>query len=519
MKRFALALLVLAVLATPARAEVQRYAIIIGNNIGSKRRTPLRFAESDAKKMFAVLTAAGHFSQRDTVLHLGASANEVWQSLQRTERTLERRAAKGAARSLLLIYYSGHASRTALELGASTLPFAKLRAFIKRCKATVRVAVIDACQSGQLVASKGGTPGPGYRISLADHMSSKGYAIITSSTESELSQESAAVRGSTFTHHFVSALRGAADDSGDDKVTLDEAYRYAYSRTVAHTAAQLGGGQHPMYDFKLSGRGDIVLTQPKTLRSGLRFRARRGGRLLVLSKDRERVIGEFAARSGAALRVALRPGDYWVYLVARRNVLRGKVSVRADQLQDLGEAALSRFTPRTSVAKGGLFAPAPMHRVSGGFLVRRMPLDGAVLAFGGALSYGIEFPNDLQPAITITAATAPDAGLSEGYFEVGAHLGASYTWLRAWRQRLAFYVELRAGYELLGQAKRDDQARYTSSFSYFGGAGVRFPIASRLGAQIGGGAGGRLFELRGQGWQHRLDLQAVASLLWQWSFR
>ena len=85
--------------------------------------------------------------------------------------------------------------------------------------------------------------------------------------------------------------------------------------------------------------------------------------------------------------------------------------------------------------------------------------------------------------------------------------------------KVCAYVELRAGYELLGQAKRDDQARYTSSFSYFGGAGVRFPIASRLGAQIGGGAGGRLFELRGQGWQHRLDLQAVASLLWQWSVR
>jgi len=502
-----------------ALADPGKLALVIGNNEGRAGRPPLRYAELDAKKTHDVLIGPGRFDRNSTILHQGATADQVWRSLQRLERTVARRKRQGAPRSLLLIYFSGHASKTALELGRTELSFARLRRFIKRSKADVRVAVIDACQSGQLVATKGGKPGPGYQISLSDHMASQGYAIITSSTADELSQESEAIRSSTFTHHFVSALRGAGDDSGDDKVTLAEAYRYAYSRTVAHTAANIGGGQHPMYDFKLSGRGDVVLTTPRAFRSGLRFTPRQRGKLLVLSGDRERVVGEFAARKGAPLRVALRPGSYWVYLIAGAKVRRARLMVTANRFRELSLGAFADHRPKASVAKGGLFAPRPIHRLGGGFLLRRAPIEGPLLAFGGAVSYGVELPMDLQPTITVTGAAAPDSGLSEGYYELGVHPGLSYTWLRFWRHRLAAYAELRVGYEFIAQASRDQQSRYTSSFSYYGGIGLRFPIAGRLGGQIGAGAGGRLFELRHQGWDHRLDLQLMTSVVWSWSSR
>jgi hypothetical protein len=466
-----------------------------------------------------VLTGLGRFARENTILQLGSGADGVWRSLQRLERKIAREKREGGPRSLLLIYYSGHASKQALELGKTRLSFSKLRGFVKQSKADVRVAVIDACQSGQLVAAKGGTPGPGYRISLSDHMASQGYAIITSSTADELSQESEEIRGSTFTHHFLSALRGAGDDSGDDKVTLSEAYRYAYSRTVAYTAANIGGGQHPMYDFKLSGRGDIVLTSPRAFRSGLRFTPRGRGKLLVLSKDRERVVGEFAARRNAPIRVALKPDTYWVYLLESGRIRRAKVVVESNRFRELARSSFTTHRPKTSVDKGGLFAPRPIHRVGGGFLLRRMPLSGPVLAYGGAASYGVELPSDLQPSVTVTGASAADSGLSEGYFELGAYAGLSYTWLRFWRHRLAAYAELRAGYEFIAQAPRDQESRYTSGFGYHGGIGLRFPIAGRLRGQFGAGAGGRLFELRHQGWEHRLDLQLTTGVVWQWSSR
>ena len=38
--------------------------------------------------------------------------------------------------------------------------------------------------------------------------------------------------GSLFTHHLLSAMRGASDSDGDGQVTLFEAYSYAYERTL-----------------------------------------------------------------------------------------------------------------------------------------------------------------------------------------------------------------------------------------------------------------------------------------------
>jgi len=65
--------------------------------------------------------------------------------------------------------------------------------------------------------------------------------------------------GSYFTHNFISGLRGGADTSGDKLITLAEAYRFAYDRTVSATSVLPVGVQHPSYDFRLSGQGELVL--------------------------------------------------------------------------------------------------------------------------------------------------------------------------------------------------------------------------------------------------------------------
>ena len=48
----------------------------------------------------------------------------------------------------------------------------------------------------------------------------------------EDAQESDDIKGSFFTHHLVSALRGAADEDMDGRVVLEEAYRYTYNETL-----------------------------------------------------------------------------------------------------------------------------------------------------------------------------------------------------------------------------------------------------------------------------------------------
>jgi hypothetical protein len=109
---------------------------------------------------------------------------------------------------------------------------------------------------------KGGHPGPAFTIRLSDEVSSTGEALLTSSAADELALESREIGGSFFTHHLVSGLRGAADTSGDGKITLAEAYQYAFERTVSATASMTIGTQHPGYDYRLPGRGDLVLSEP-----------------------------------------------------------------------------------------------------------------------------------------------------------------------------------------------------------------------------------------------------------------
>ena len=85
---------------------------------------------------------------------------------------------------------------------------------------------------------------------------------MASSSPQELSQESDELKGSYFTHHLVTALRGAGDADGDGRVSLDEAYRYAYRRTLASTARTQVGEQHVTLETDLAGQGDVPVTYP-----------------------------------------------------------------------------------------------------------------------------------------------------------------------------------------------------------------------------------------------------------------
>jgi len=78
----------------------------------------------------------------------------------------------------------------------------------------------------------------------------KGDAFMTSSSANEASQESDAIRGSFFTYYLVSGLRGAADMIHDGRITLNEAYQYAYNETLSRTEKTMGGTQHPNYDIR-----------------------------------------------------------------------------------------------------------------------------------------------------------------------------------------------------------------------------------------------------------------------------
>jgi hypothetical protein len=253
-----LALLIVA-LAVPVVAQgAARFAVVVGNDAGATGRPRLWFAEKDAERFRGTLRELGDFPDDRVVLLRGSSPRQVREALAATEARIQ--AARSAGeRTLLVFYYSGHAGSAGLELGTDVLSYADLRALVGGSKADAKVAIVDACESGLLTQVKGATAAPALDFAVPLDDTVRGTAFIASTAVGESAQESAAIGGSFFTHHLEVGLRGAADADGDGLVTLGEAFRYTSSQTVSGTAGTQAGPQHPTYEFKMSGRGDVVL--------------------------------------------------------------------------------------------------------------------------------------------------------------------------------------------------------------------------------------------------------------------
>lgn len=301
----------LLLLIAEAEAGVRRFAVILGNNEGATANRTLFFAEQDAKKVEALLTTMGSVDTADRKMLLGRTRADLLKTM--TDLRVPIAAARAAGdQTVLYFYYSGHADQAQLQLGRTWVTWEELEDLLGRSGADVRVAFVDACQSGQLTTrTKGGTMAPGFVFDVAERLDSSGTVIITSSTGDEASQESNEIGGSYFTHFLASALSGTADEDDDGRVSLGEAYRYVYHETVYRTSSTKGGAQHPTYQWDLAGSGDIVLTELERAGSTLTFPVTNPGTYAVFDVDRRMFVAEVEV-STAERRLSVRPGRYQV---------------------------------------------------------------------------------------------------------------------------------------------------------------------------------------------------------------
>ena len=208
----------------------------------------------------------------------------------------------------MLFYFSGHARANALNLGSEELPLTALRDRLRAVPSTITIVVLDACQSGSFSRVKGAAPAADFSYNSVSGLTQKGLAVMASSTAEELSQESDELKASYFTHHLVTALRGAGDSDGDGRVSLDEAYRYAYRRTLASTARTQVGEQHVTLETDLAGQGEIPVTYPAEARAQLDLPASLEARVLVQQRPSGAVMADVQKVPGAAVRLALVAG-------------------------------------------------------------------------------------------------------------------------------------------------------------------------------------------------------------------
>jgi len=360
----------------PDAAGTPSYALLVASHRPGLGQRELLFSAEDARRMQTVLTELGGYAPAQVELLLDPDTRQLQQALSAVAARLAEHARRGEP-TVFLYYYSGHARAQALNLGHEEVPLAELKRQLEQLPATLRLVVLDACQSGAISGVKGAEPAAEFSASSVAGLSTTGMAVLASSSGSELSQESERLGGSFFTHHLVAGLRGAADSDADGQVTLSEAHRYAYHHTLVSTAATTIGKQHVTLETDLRGKGETVLSRPARGGARLELPAPLLAEVLVHRQPGQTVMAELHKVAGEPLQLALPPGSYSA--IVRRD---DRIEQCELQLPPGGTVALllsaCRELPPEEVAAKGLPQPEqPRERwaleLAGGLLFERAP--------------------------------------------------------------------------------------------------------------------------------------------------
>ena len=328
--------------------RINRYVIAVSANHGGQGRPVLRYAETDAKSFAKVLREMGGVQSQNVILVKEPGVAALQKQIDGLDRIVSQNKNAGG-RNEVLFYYSGHADEQGLRLGNEVYAWKELRKRIDALSADVKIAVIDACGSGAITRLKGGVAVPAFMVDQSSDM--KGYAFITSSTQDESSQESDKLKGSFFTHSLVSGLRGAGDLSGDGKVTLSEAYQFAFNETLQRTEKTMGGAQHPSRDMNLAGTGDVVMTDLRSTSAGLELDEDVDGRLFIRDANGE-LVAELYKKAGRAMSLGFPAGKYTVRLERPAEYSEAEVVLQDNRREKLSHKQFAAVSAEKTVLRG-----------------------------------------------------------------------------------------------------------------------------------------------------------------------
>ncbi len=385
---------------------VQRYLLVAGANHGGVDRPQLQYAVSDAERFARVLVELGGVPLANEIVLKEPKLRDLVQALDQISARIaagnRAAAGSGGGRSELLVYYSGHADEKGLLLGEDRYSYQSFRERLDQIPADVRIAVLDACASGAFIRIKGGKKQPAFLVDESSSM--RGHAFLTSSAATEAAQESDRIGASYFTHYLVSGLRGAADLSGDGKVTLNEAYQFAFNETLGRTEQTRGGAQHPSYDITMSGSGDVVMTDVRQTSATLALGEEMSGRFFIRNAAQQLVV-ELYKPAGRKVELGLEPGSYEVRLERDSRSFVGRTQV-GDGGRVVIDAALFHVTAPEPARRRGNETPG----MSGILVSGRNRIEFGVPLLGNTGSYGsawlapwLQYTRHLKEKLAVTA--------------------------------------------------------------------------------------------------------------------
>lgn len=328
--------------------RLRRFALLVAANNGGSGRVKLQYAQSDARAMAKVLAELGGVAAEDRVLLFEPTPQALGEAFGKMKASIAA-AKKAGVRVEFLFYYSGHSDEQGLLLNGALFSYDDVRKAMGLQPSDVRIAVVDSCASGALTRAKGGKWKAPFTVDESSKVA--GHAYLTSSSASEAAQESDKVGGSFFTHYMIAGLRGAADASRDGRITLNEAYQYAFNETLARTEKTSAGAQHPGYEFQLAGAGDLVLTDLRTTSSLLVLPASLEGRIFVRD-DSGRLIAEINKTGKQPMSFGLEPGTYSLVVEQGGQFLTGTIVLSTGSQVELNVANLKTVQAEVNRKRG-----------------------------------------------------------------------------------------------------------------------------------------------------------------------
>lgn len=327
---------------------VKRYALLIGANNGGNERTILRYAETDAQNVSNVFSDIGGIENNNSILLLNPTKNSILNSFKKITKYISNE--NENIRTEIIFYYSGHSTEEGLLIRESLLSYIDLKILLTETNANVQIGILDSCSSGAFTLLKGGKHNAPFLVD--ESIKTSGHAFITSASENESAQESNLLKASFFTHYLISALRGAADTSSDGKVTLHEAFSYASNETLARTVVTQAGAQHASYDFKISGSGDIVLTDLRNAQSKLTFQDSDFGRFFIRDNE-ENLISEVNKKQGSKLNISIPSSMYTIIKEVDGKYYKQQIDLRKAETSIIYQKNYIEFIPEINVSRNG----------------------------------------------------------------------------------------------------------------------------------------------------------------------
>lgn len=397
--------LILFTCSVDASGATRRFLLAAGANSGGPDRVSLQYAVTDAENFTRIMVGMGGVRSEDRIVLRQPDWNALESALQNLEYRISNLPA-GEGRAEILFYYSGHADERGLLMGDDHVSYADLRERIGSIPAAVRITVLDACASGAITRLKGGERRPAFLIDDSTDM--EGYAFLTSSSSNEAAQESDDIGASYFTHFLVSGLRGAADVSGEGKISLTEAYQFAFNETLARTTESQGGAQHPAYHINLSGTGDVVMTDVRETSAGLVLDDDLSGRFFIRDQDNH-LVAELYKPRGRRMTIGLDEGEYRIHWSDEPDLWVARIKLDREEMLVLQSDHFEIADRMPTVVRGGQGVWPPRQGFLGP-LVGRWRL-GLIIGKHGV---GIESPDE-PTGLVIVRAGSKDLLLGLGF--------------------------------------------------------------------------------------------------------